>query len=161
MAHRLELDPVAVAECAMLITAALLVITTAEVRWVRTGNGSSFTGLDLADSLRGGVLSPSWGRWAGAAIYATVAAGGILLALALKRRGPLVRVRLLVSLLLIGGLAVLSLSGRFPVGDWSLGPWMAMTGALATVAVSLVQVGRLQRATAGPDMPTESKLDTT
>ena len=57
-----------------------MLLATAFVRWFRSGTGSRFRGLDLADNIRNGVLSPSWGVWVALAVYSIVGVGGIYIA---------------------------------------------------------------------------------
>lgn len=110
------------------------------VRWVRHGNGSSFTGLDLADELRHGVVTPSWGPAAGAAIYAVVAVGAASAASIPVRRPAAVLVRVCMCAAIVAVLAYLAAASGFPVGNWALGPFMALFGAAATATISAAQI---------------------
>lgn len=117
-----------------------LLVGAGWVRWVRQGNGSSFTGLDLADELRHGVVTPDWGPAAGVAIYVVVAVGAASAASIPVRRSVAVLARVCICVVIVAVLAYLAAASSFPVANWALGPFMAVLGAAATATISSLQI---------------------
>ncbi len=110
--------------------------------WLRTGQGHTLTGLDLADQLLGGQLSPSWGRTVGLALYACVAAGALFLASSAFRAPWLDVVRLGVSAVMLATAAGIVLLGWFPLGLWGLAPFLAIVALAVSCVVNAWSVLR-------------------
>ncbi len=120
------------------VATGVMLLATAFVRWFRTGPGSRFRGLDLADSIRSGVLSPSWGVWVALAVYSIVGVGGVYIATATVRHRGVVAARLAtgaIGLVAFGLLAMLVI----PTSNWAAGPTMASGAFLLACGLSAVQ----------------------
>lgn len=120
------------------VAAGVMLLATAFVRWFRTGPGSRFTGLDLADNIRSGVLSPSWGVWVAVAVYSIVGIGGVFIATATVRHRGVLAARLVtgaIGLLVFVLLAALAI----PTSNWAAGPTMATGAFLLACGLSTVQ----------------------
>ena len=117
----------------------VMLLATAFVRWFRSGPGSRFRGLDLADNIRSGVLSPSWGIWVALAVYSIVGVGGIYIATATIRHRGVVAARLVIGasgLVTFALLAVLAI----PTSNWAAGPTIAVGAFLLSCGLSAVQL---------------------
>lgn len=125
------------------VVAGVALLTTAVMRWFRRGPGSRFRGLELADSIRSGVLSPSWGVWVAAGVYTLVGVGGVFIATAVIRHPAVLVARGGLS---FGGLLGFVLLGRtVPPSNWSAGPTIAALAFGLAVALSAVQLVNLVR----------------
>jgi len=121
------------------VVAGGLLLGSGFVRWIADGPGSRFGGLELADNLRNGVLSPSWGVWVTVSVYSIVGIGGLLVASAglgqvaiVVARGALCCVALVLFVVL--GAFVL------PFGEWGAGPTMATIAFAMGAALTAVQL---------------------
>jgi hypothetical protein len=115
--------------------------------WLRSGQGHTLRGLDLADQLLGGQLSPSWGRTVGLALYACVTLGALLLASSAFRNWRLDAVRLGVGVLMLTAAAVVVAMDWFPLELWGLAPILAVTAFAVSCAAnswSMSRGGRTQ-----------------
>lgn len=121
------------------VLAGVMLLVTSVTRWFRSGIGSQFGGLELADNIRSGVLSPSWGVWVALCIYSLVGVGGLLIATAVVRHSAVVLVRGVVSLL---GLVVFVLLAQsaIPLSNWAAGPTIASLSFLLATVLSAVQL---------------------
>lgn len=120
------------------VAAGVLLLATAFVRWFRTGPGSRFRGLDLADNIRSGVLSPSWGIWVAVAVYTIVGVGGVYIATATLRHRGVIAARLCTGA--IGLASFVLLAARvIPISNWAAGPTMASMAFLLACSLSVVQ----------------------
>lgn len=120
------------------VATGLMLLATAFVRWFRTGPGSRFRGLDLADNIRSGVLSPSWGIWVALGLYSIVGIGGIYVATATVRHRGVVIVRLFASALGITVFVILA-AAAIPVSNWSAGPTIATAAFVLACVLSAYQ----------------------
>jgi len=109
-------------------TAGVALLVGAVTPWLRTGQGHTLTGLDLADQLLGGRLTPSWGRTAGLALYVCVAAGALLLASSAFRHAWLDVVRMAVTGAMLFAALFLVARSWFPFELWGLAPVLAVAG---------------------------------
>ncbi len=113
-------------------------LSTSVTRWFRRGPGSRFAGLELADSIRSGVLSPSWGVWVAAGVYALVGLGGGFIATAVVTHPAVLVVRGAMATVCLAGFLLL---GRVvPPSNWSSGPTIATFVFASAVALSTVQL---------------------
>ena len=126
------------------VAAGVLLLSSSMTRWFRTGPGSTFRGLELADNIRSGSLSPSWGVWVSLAVYVVIGFGGAFIATATLWHRWLVVARFAVAL--VGALLFIRLGLVIPPGNWALGPTMASTAFLIVTTVSIAQfiLGRRQ-----------------
>lgn len=116
--------------------------------WLRSGQGHTLRGLDLADQLLGGQLSPSWGRTVGLALYACVTLGALLLASSAFRNSRLDAVRLGVSILMLAAAAGIVALGWFPLELWGVAPILAVTAFVVSFVANSSSVLRADRAQA-------------
>ncbi|MEL6892585.1 MAG: hypothetical protein AAFP84_13370 [Actinomycetota bacterium] len=146
-AHPVEFVAVAVA--------GLGVLATARLRWVDSGPGSTFDGLELADALRRNALVPDWGTTLAGGLYLLVAAGGLLLATSGFSGVASAAGRLVGSAVLIASMLVGPATGGFPLDRWSSAPWVVLIAGVVSAAVSVVQLDRRRRMrrTAAGDVP--------
>ena len=113
-------------------------LSTSATRWFRRGPGAGFGGLELADRIRSGVLSPSWGVWVAAAVYVLVGLGGGFIATARVTHPVLLIARGAVAAGCLVGFLML---GRvIPPSNWSGGPTIATFAFGLAVALSMVQL---------------------
>ena len=125
------------------VVAGVALLSTSATRWFRRGPGSRFGGLELADSIRSGVLSPSWGVWVAAGVYALVALGGGFIATAAASHPAVLAVRGVAA---AGCLVGFLLLGRvIPPSNWSSGPTIATFAFGLAVTLSMVQLLNLVR----------------
>ncbi len=120
------------------VVAGVALLSTSSTRWFRRGPGSRFGGLELADSIRSGVLSPSWGVWVAAAVYALFALGGGFIATAVMESRVVLAVRAVVAVTSLFGF--LLLSRAIPPSNWSSGPTIATLAFGLAVALSTAQL---------------------
>lgn len=136
LARRSTLFAVGVPSAWVVAGAALL--TTSVTRWFRRGPGSRFGGLELADSIRSGVLSPSWGVWVAAGVYTLVGLGGGFIATAVVHHPVVLACRGAAA---SAGLLGFVLLGRvIPPSNWSSGPTIATSAFGLAVVLSFVQL---------------------
>lgn len=121
------------------VVAGVLLLGAGGVRWVSTGPGSQFGGLELADSLRSGVFSPDWGLWVAVSVYSIVAVGGVLIATAMVNHPIVIWIRGVVSAL---GLAAFVWLGWvvLPIDNWAAGPTMATIAFAISTVLSVIQL---------------------
>ncbi len=121
------------------ILAGVLLLSTAAARWVQKGPGARLGGLELADNLRTGVISPSWGIWVAVIVYSIVGAGGALIATAAVRNRVVVLVRAGLCLL---GLASFILLGWvvLPIDNWGAAPTIGSIAFLLATVLSAIQI---------------------
>ena len=120
------------------VIAGVSLLATSVTRWFRRGPGSRFGGLELADSIRSGALSPSWGVWVAAGVYALIALGGGFIATAVVTHPAVLVVRLAVAIGCLTGF--LLLSRAIPLSNWSSGPTIATFAFGLAVALSTIQL---------------------
>lgn len=125
---------------AVVSVAAAALAATAEMHWVRAGNGSTLTGLDLAAALRQNVLVADSGQVAAALIYACVLAGLACLATAALRVRSWVVFRLVVSTALVVAAGVVVIADLFSPSNWDLGPTVAVCAAAAIGVVAIFEL---------------------
>jgi hypothetical protein len=116
-----------------------MLLATSGTRWFRSGVGSQFGGLELADNIRSGVLAPSWGVWVAVCIYGVVGTGGFLIATAVVRRRAVVLARGAVSLLGLVAFVLFAQTG-IPLSNWAAGPTIASLSFLLATVLSAVQI---------------------
>lgn len=121
------------------VLAGVLLLSTSVTRWFRSGPGSRFAGLELADSIRSGVVSPSWGVWVAAAVYVLVGLGGGFIATATLRHRVVVILRGVLCVGCLGGFILMALR-VIPPSNWSSGPTMATLSFALAVALSAIQL---------------------
>ncbi len=119
-------------------------LSTAGTRWFRRGPGSRFGGLELADSIRSGVLSPSWGIWAAAAVYSLVGLGGGFIATAVVAHHGVVAARAILAVTCFAGFALLGFR-TIPPSNWSFGPTIATLALGVAIMLSAIQLVNLVR----------------
>ncbi|MFK7916663.1 MAG: hypothetical protein AB8G14_01180 [Ilumatobacter sp.] len=129
----------AVAIPAGWVVAGVLLLSTAVTRWFRSGPGSRFGGLELADSIRSGVVSPSWGVWVAAAVYILVGLGGVFIATATLRHPAVVIPRGVLCALCLAGFIAMGVRA-IPPSNWSSGPTMASLSFALAVTLSAAQL---------------------
>ncbi len=110
--------------------------------WLRTGQGHTLKGLDLADQLLGGRLSPSWGPTVGLALYICVGFGGLLIASSAIRSPPLDVLRLCASAAMLAAAAGIVALGWFPLELWGLAPVLAVTSFAVSCAANSWSMSR-------------------
>lgn len=120
------------------VASGALLLASAFVRWFRTGPGSRFRGLDLADNIRSGVLSPSWGTWVALAVYSIVGVGGVYIATATVTHRGVMAARLASGATGLAAFALLAVLA-IPTSNWAAGPTMATVAFLLACALSTVQ----------------------
>lgn len=125
------------------VVTGVALLSTSATRWFQRGPGSRFGGLELADSIRSGVLSPSWGVWVAAAVYALVGLGGGFIATAVVSHPAVLVIRGLAATACMLGFLVLSRA--VPFSNWSSGPAIASLAFSLAVALSIVQLLNLVR----------------
>ena len=125
------------------VVAGVALLSTSATRWFQRGPGSRFGGLELADSIRSGVLSPSWGVWVAAGVYSLVALGGGFIATAVVSHPAVLVIRGLAATGCM--LGFLLLSRAIPPSNWSSGPTIASCAFGLAVALSIVQLLNLVR----------------
>lgn len=108
--------------------AGLALLAGAATPWLRSGQGHTLRGLDLADQLLSGELAPSWGRTVGLALYTCVGVGALLLASVAFRSSQLNRLRLVVSAAMLATALLLVVGSWFPLEIWGLAPILAVSG---------------------------------
>lgn len=113
--------------------------------WVSDGPGSSYRGVELAAALRNTVILPDTLRWAGLVVLAVALIGVVHLAtLALTSPG-------MVWLRAVSGGAVLVLliviAAVVGVGNWGVGLWSALLGAVVAVCSAVWMVLAQHRST--------------
>jgi hypothetical protein len=121
------------------VLAGVMMLSTAVVRWVSSGPGSRFAGLELADNLRTGALSPDWGGWVALAFYSMIGIGGLLIATAVIERRSVVALRAVLS---VGGLGLFAVIGWgvLPIDKWAAGPTIATMSFTLSTALSALQL---------------------
>ncbi len=121
------------------VVAGAMLLSSAMLRWTESGIGSQLGGLELADNIRAGVLSPSWGVWVAVALYSIIACGGGCIATAIGDHLAVVAARGVVS---IAGLLVFVAIARsaIPVTDWALGSTLAALSFLIATTLTVVQL---------------------
>ncbi len=125
------------------VIAGTALLSTSVTRWFRRGPGARFGGLELADSIRSGVLSPSWGVWVAAAVYSLFALGGGFIATAVVENRVVLALRGAVALTCLCGFVLL---GRaIPPSNWSSGPTIATLAFSLAVALTTAQLVNLLR----------------
>ncbi|MEP1122899.1 MAG: hypothetical protein ABJH68_03295 [Ilumatobacter sp.] len=125
------------------VVCGVALLSTSMTRWFRRGPGSRFAGLELADNIRSGVLSPSWGVWVAAGVYALVGLGGGFIATAAVTRPAVLVVRASMATVCLMGFWLL---GRvIPPSNWSSGPTIATFVFASAVALSAVQLVNIVR----------------
>jgi hypothetical protein len=117
----------------------LMMLSTAVLRWVSSGPGSRFGGLELADNLRTGALSPDWGGWVALVFYSIVAFGGVLIATAVVERRSIVAVR---GAMCFGGVVSFAALGWgvLPIDKWGAGPTISSISFVLSTALSAFQL---------------------
>ena len=125
------------------VVAGVALLSTSATRWFRRGPGSRFGGLEMADSIRSGVLSPSWGVWVAVGVYALVGLGGGFIATAAVSHPAVLVTRGLAAAGCM--LGFLLLSRAIPASNWSSGPTIASSAFGLAVALSIVQLVNLVR----------------
>lgn len=120
------------------VVAGVALLTTSATRWFRRGPGSRSGGLELADSIRSGVLSPSWGVWVAAGVYTLIGIGGGFIATAMVHHPVVLVIRGIAA---SAGLFGFVLLGRaIPPSNWSSGPTIAAFAFGLAVVLSMVQL---------------------
>lgn len=122
--------------------AGVALLSGAVAPWLRTGPGHTLRGLDLADQLLAGQLSPSWGRTVGLALYVCVGAGALLVASSAFRNLALDLVRFGVSAAILGSAVFVVVLSWFPLELWGLAPAMAVLGLVLCCASNGWSVSR-------------------
>ena len=118
----------------------LMFLATSQVRWVESGPGSTFGGLELADNLRNGVLVPDWGDWVALGLYSIIGLGGVFVATSAVAHQGLVVTRLVVILVLLIPMLLVATSSGFPVSRWAAGPILVTTALIGGALLSTVQL---------------------
>jgi hypothetical protein len=136
----------ALVETAAVGAAGALMLSTGFVPWVRRGSGSSFAGIELADVLRNGTVTPSWGWAAGGAIYGCLAIGCGVLASSSARGRVAATTRMAFATAVLFGAVLVVIAGWFPPGRWAIGPALCVLGAIAIAVTSTFQLRREERA---------------
>lgn len=108
--------------------AGLALLAGATTPWLRSGQGHTLSGLDLADQLLGGAIVPSWGRTVGVGLYACVGVGALLLASVAFRSSRLDRLRFVVSAAMLALAVLLVMFSWFPLEIWGPAPFLAVLG---------------------------------
>ncbi|MEM1335530.1 MAG: hypothetical protein AAGG08_18955, partial [Actinomycetota bacterium] len=103
-------------------------------RWIASGTGSTFGGLDLADVLRSNVFIPDVGDVVAGVIYLVVASGGVALVTSVVDRTWVVAARGVGCAAGAAMFALLGLSGALPWRLWGIGASAAAISYLAGVA---------------------------
>ena len=116
----------------------VMLTATAFIRWFRSGPGSRFTGIDLADNVRSGILSPSWGIWVALGLYSIVGGGGVFIATAMVRHRAVLVARLVFAAL--GVVAFVRLAATIPVSNWSAGPTLGAAAFALACCLSTIQL---------------------
>lgn len=114
-------------------------------RWIASGTGSTFGGLDLADVLRSNVFIPDVGDVVAGVIYLVVASGGVALVTSVVDRTWVVAARGVGCAAGAAMFALLGLSGALPWRLWGIGASAAAISYLAGVALTTVQILRIVR----------------
>ena len=120
------------------VIAGVGLLSTSGTRWFRRGPGSRFGGLELADTIRSGALSPSWGVWVAAGVYTLVGLGGGFIATAAVSHPAVLVIRGVAAMCCL--LGFLLLSRAIPPSNWSSGPTIASFAFGLAVALSMVQL---------------------
>jgi hypothetical protein len=121
------------------VVAGVMMLSTSTVRWVSSGPGSRFGGLELADNLRTGALSSDWGSWVALAFYSIVGIGGLLIATAVIERTTVVVARCFVC---VAGLVAFVVMGWgvLPIDNLATGPTIATMSFILSTALSAFQL---------------------
>lgn len=121
------------------VVAGTMLLSTSVLRWVDRGPGSRFGGLELADNLRTGALSPSWGGWVALTFYCVIGIGGAFIATAVVERAVVVAIR---GALCASGLVAFGLLAWvvLPIDKWAAGPTMASISFLLSTTLSAYQI---------------------
>ena len=121
------------------VLAGALLLGAGGVRWISTGPGSQFGGLELADSLRTGVFSPDWGVWVAVSVYSIVGVGGGLIATAMLTNPIVLWARAVVCVLGLVAFVLLGW-GVLPIDNWAAGPTMATIAFAISTVLSAFQL---------------------
>lgn len=114
-------------------------------RWIASGTGSTFGGLDLADVLRSNVFIPDVGDVVATVIYLVVGSGGVVIATSAVGNPWVVVARGFVCVLGAALFGVLGVSGSLPWRLWGVGAVVAGLSFLVGTTLTTVQLSRLVR----------------
>lgn len=121
------------------VVSGAMLLSSATRRWVEQGPGSRFAGLELADNIRSGVLSPSWGVWVALALYSIIGLGGVFIATAVVDHPVVVIARGVVGL--AGALVFVQIArAEIPFSEWAAGSTLAALSFFIATALTVVQL---------------------
>lgn len=118
----------------------VVLLVTSSVRWVSSGSGSSFAGLELADVLRSSAFVPDIGDVVAVLIYLVVASGGLFVATSVVDHAAVVVLRGALCLGGLGGFVFVVAAQRFPVDRWGVGAVLALFAYTAGLVLTTVHV---------------------